>query len=104
MGVVGVVLSLTVGVPLNTTAGKVETPTVPVTFALTLPCTGSGVFTTLTGIDGTGGAAMAEPVLIKTNVVARITKPDVGEKSLASCFMLLLLEPGFPFWNPDYFC
>jgi hypothetical protein len=49
------------------------------------------VFTTLTGIDGVGGAATAEPALIKTNVVARTTQPDVGERRFANWFMMLLL-------------
>src|SRR5215470_12774656 len=44
--------------------GRVLTATVPVTgtaafpiFAVTVPCTGSGVFTTVTGIAGVGGGA-----------------------------------------------
>ena len=107
-GAVGVVLRLTVGVPPNCTAGKLvtltagvpEMPTVPVTVAFTLPCTGSGVFVTLTGTLGTVTAAATfgcevwaptGPGLSETNVAPKTTKPNVRERDFANRFMVFLL-------------
>jgi len=65
--------------------------TVPVTAALTLPVTGSGVFVTFTGRLGGSLAAAAVWRGKDDTTTATTPKPNVKSISLAKCFMVFLL-------------
>src|SRR5262250_2800052 len=108
-GLVAALFTLTdafvrVALTLPVIAGSALTATGALIFALTVPVTGRGVFVTVTGIAGVGGAAAmgtrlglapTVPVVITTATPARTNRPSAIE---------ILFFSGYIVLPPSKFC